>query len=159
MLLNVFGCATTYQGPDLDLSLKGEKAQKEIKQFSLKEGYWSQGNGGFVMGPSEQRYTFDSVRPFILKVSPGASHLMSKAETQITISRIALGVADGLILWAIFSPNTSTQQILVPTALVSLGVGATFSIKAFSNLSSAAEQYNRDLQTKLSPQIGFNFSY
>ena len=152
------GCATTYQGPAPNLSLTGIPAQGEIKKISFMEGYWAQGSG-FKMGPEERRYTVESVQPFVQKVSPAAIEKLDSAQNYLRAGRIAIGVGDVALLLAIFAANSQSQQVLVPLFLVGIGTGAGLEIKAFSEFSSASEQYNKDLRQKLSPSMAFNFDF
>lgn len=153
----VSGCASTYQGPEPDLTVRGEAAEKEIEKFSFSEAYFDQGPVVY-MGPGRSHYTRESVWPMIEKISPSAAETYSTAENIRSFQLVLVGAAVALLVLGINRDGDARADAFRLTdiaAFSSIGVGLISA--GFSK--SAASQYNRDLRNALSPTVGMTVGY
>jgi hypothetical protein len=153
------GCATPYQGPIPDLNLKGPQGQEEFNRFKFKEGFFNNGANSFLMGQDEKRYTLDSLRPVIDGVSPNSTRSLETASTLQDF-----GIASSAFFWTslivlILTPSQQTANVAGAVALVSLGSEIGFAIAYTSKMADVAEEYNHELQKKLSPTVTMNVKF
>ena len=144
-LLAVSGCATVYQGPLPNLSLRGAEAEKEYQQFKMVD---SSGQG-FSMGPEKSLYTRDSLNPVFAAVSPRAMEKLENADHWKTAEDISLGVAGAALIALITSSNSDTQHVFLISTLSADAVSIICGMVRWGELSTAQKMYNADLRDKL----------
>jgi len=146
--LLVQGCATAYRGPGPDLSLRGEAAKAEYEKFEMSESFW---NGGATpLGPSNQLYTRESLRPILAEVSPDAIQSMDRARKWQKAVFVSFGFAMAGLLGSLLAPSgSSTQAILFGGGLTMAGVELGCGVISDINLAQSGEEFNRDLRRRL----------
>ncbi len=147
-------CATKYEGPKPDFSLKGDRAEKEISKFTISDNYWDQYGEAYVMG-EEQRilYTDESLRPIINEVSPAA---MEKLATADTLNWVGFGLwaASTVVLFSELSDGDSSMSKSQETAFWGLlGSSVIMGWIRFRYVQLGARHYNRDLRQKFAPVL------
>lgn len=162
LLLSAFlfvSCASVYSGPPPMRHLEGEKAEKEIANFTLDEHYFRQG-GVYHMGPEKTPYTISSLAPLIYDIPPKAASTLETSSKWSTVSLVALGVGIGAGVVAIAAKN---QQVEDRYSLISL-IGSGTSILVNATIVpilhiEAAKQFNQDLRQKVTAgaQVGWRF--
>lgn len=159
LMIFTVGCASQYQGPKPDFSLTGEAAKREYEKFEFPESFWRQGIGVQLMGPNEDLYTTESLRPVIESVSPRSWEQNERAQSRIRIGRYLLLGALALVVIELTDEDRhfSNEQAIAYWSL--LGVSFGFNFSAGFVQKSASEMYNEDLRRKFSPALTVNVHY
>ena len=146
-------CATPYAGRMPDLSLRGDKAEKEYGEFKFRETFWHQSSRDYQMGSAQTSYTIESLRPLISQVSPLANSKVATADYWTTAQNVFLGVGLASLVGFFAAGQESTKSAFA------LGVygGSLSSIAcgfvSFFQYSQAATLYNNDLRAKLEVKV------
>jgi hypothetical protein len=158
-------CATPYTGHAPDLTLRGDSAKAEYKQFKLQTGYFSQGNRFFEMGSESNRYTESSLRPILESVSPRAMDKIKTADGWRAASLVSLAGMVGVLVASIASNSSNMSGYNIP--FYSL-FGVSIACTTVQNIErgQAADYFNEDLKSKLeisemrtAPRVQVSFRY
>ncbi len=149
----MIGCATTYTGPTPDLTLKGEAAAREVEKFELRIPGWN-GVDTMYMGAANNRYWTSSLEGVIKPVSPDAAKDIERGRLWRNVGWGFIAAALGIAI----ASNNDSWNWEIPY-ISSLGVAVGCGIYSAVVTTDGIEEYNRDLRSKLTPHVGYTFTY
>ena len=144
------GCATAYNGPKPDSTKRGRAALEEYDKFRISDSYGGLNLYSAEMGNKE--YYLDTVDPIITEASPSwpSRHQTMKIASYTGWGFLALAIGSIFV-----TPEWQNK------AGYWIGLGGIIGSGIYLNVTGmhAAEQYNNDLKSKLSPSIALSKSF
>jgi hypothetical protein len=150
-------CATNYNGGTPNFALRGASAEQEIQKFKMAESYWRQNSSGIEMGG--HLYKDESLKPLIQDISPIAESKFKEADVVRSYFWIPYTAAILILITQSTIPGRYLDQTSSIAFYGLLGVSIGFSIAAFNMKAGAAEQFNKDLNSRFAPSLSYNFAF